>query len=375
MHKTKMKIPRNEMIFTDDTEIQLQQNEDGVESFSMLAYSGKPIKGRAFWGGDLAIDVQGIEFAGKRFPILEQHELEKKIGVSNSRPSIKDHQIVFDKINLLKNETAQEFKSNLNDGFPYQASIGIRPLVIEELAENASAEVNGYKIKGPGAIIRKSTFREASVCVFGADPNTNVSFSDEQETIDVELIKDETNHETEEYSMTVAELKEKHPDLVKQIVDEAVAPKDEGLSNLNAQFESLRGEKSELEAKLAEKDAQITELTKLENQRKAQEVQNQAEAIVDAKLSEHKIPAEMHKKVKKQISHLDFISDDSTLDTAKFTEAVEVEVKDWAETLGKFVESADHKVMGFGGNDRENFSDEGVDEDVDRLFKYVQVQK
>ncbi len=373
-----MKIPKNEMYFTDDAEIQLSKSEDGKETFGMLAYSGKVIKGRSFWG-DLSIDVSGIKFKGKRFPILEQHELGRKIGVSNAPPKIKDNQVVFDKINLLKNEVAQEFKSNLDEGFPYQASIGIKPLVIEELMDDQTAEVNGYKMKGPGSIIRKSEFKEASVCVFGADPNTSL-FSDTEESMSIELIsnKPEQNKETEleEKSMTFEELKEKYPDLHKEIGDK-FAEKDSKLEELSTKLANVAKEKEDFEKEteklsesLKETETRMNKLEKAEALRKAQDLKNQADKIVDEKLSEYNIPARLHTKVKKQFNHEQFIDENEAFDNVKFSEIVDAEVKDWSETLSEFKQS-DEKVMGFSGSDsHEKFSD-NTDDDADRLLGYV----
>lgn len=179
MHKKEFKksIPTKAMVFEEHADVDLSQyNDSGV--ISMTAYSGKIIKNHFFWG-DLAIDVSGIKFSSRRHPILEQHDLMRKIGFSNSKPDISENKLVFDNIKLLSNEVAQEFYKNAKEGFPYQASIRVKPLHIEELGEGVSAEVNGYTMRGPGTIFRSSECKEASVCVFGYDHRTNVTaFSD-----------------------------------------------------------------------------------------------------------------------------------------------------------------------------------------------------
>ncbi len=378
MSKTVMKIPKSAMYFTEeDADVQLSKTEDGKEAFSLLAYSGKIIKGFSFWG-DLAIDVSGIQFNGKRHPILEQHDLDKKIGVSNKKPSIENNQVFFDKVSLLSNSIAQEFKSNLDDGFPYQSSLGIRPLVVEELADDQTAEVNGYKMKGPGTIIRKCNFKEASICVFGADPNTNVaSLSDEAEDVSVEVIKKE-KEKMEEKSMTLKELQEKYPEIFAQIQKES-SDKDAKIQELTDKVTEVEKEKAELEKEkqdLSEQNTKSNErlekLEKSESLRKEKDIQQQASSIVSEKLNAHKIPVRLHEKIKKQIKHEEFVNDTQEFDSVKFTESVDVEVKDWAETLGEFTKP--DRVQGMtGGGDRENFSDEESTEVSDRMLGYVKV--
>lgn len=381
MSKRLMKIPKKAMYFAeDDADMHLARDEDGRESFSMLAYSGKIIKGYSFWG-DLAVDVSGIQFNGKRFPILEQHELDKKIGVSNKKPTIESG-VFFEKINLLNNPVAQEFRSNLDGEFPYQASLGIHPLAIEELSDGETAEVNGYKMKGPGTIIRKSRFKEASVCVFGADPNTKIaSLSEEEEEVLVELVEKTTNetkemNKTEEKSMTLKELQEKYPELYAEI-QRQLSEKEAKIQELSDKMTEVENKRKELESEntaLSDENQinaqRIEKLEKLEDLRREKDIKNQADGIVSAKLSENNIPVRLHEKIRKQLDHNEYVSEENVLDSAKFTEQVDAEIKDWKETLGEFTVKKD-TVLGMSGGDRTDFSEQNSDDDASRLLNYV----
>ena len=381
MSKRLMKIPKKAMYFAeDDADMHLARDEDGRESFSMLAYSGKIIKGYSFWG-DLAVDVSGIQFNGKRFPILEQHELDKKIGVSNKKPTIESG-VFFEKINLLNNPVAQEFRSNLDGEFPYQASLGIHPLAIEELSDGETAEVNGYKMKGPGTIIRKSRFKEASVCVFGADPNTKIaSLSEEEEEVLVELVEKTTNetkemNKTEEKSMTLKELQEKYPELYAEI-QRQLSEKEAKIQELSDKMTEVENKRKELESEntaLSDENQinvqRIEKLEKLEDLRREKDIKNQADGIVSAKLSENNIPVRLHEKIRKQLDHNMCVSEENVFDSAKFTEQVDAEIKDWKETLGEFTVKKD-TVLGMSGGDRTDFSEQNSDDDASRLLNYV----
>lgn len=393
MSLTKKKIPKKGMYFTeDDVDIQLAagENED-PNVVSMTAYSGTILKGHWLWG-DLAIDVEGIQFSKKRIPILEQHDLSRKVGVSNFKPKTDSGKVEFEKINLLSNETAQEFKQNLDDGFPYQASMGLRPLVIEELSEDQTAEVNGVKMKGPGTIFRKSQFKEASVCVFGFDEDTGVSsLSDEMEEFDVEILNlsdDSSNNgennipnNTEGDNMTLEQLKEQYPDLYREI-EGKFTEKDNKINDLNTQVtnltqerDNLKGETQNLSDSVKQYEDRVNKLEKAEELRRAKDLQAQADQIVSNKLSEHKIPTRLHDKVRRHIDHNEFVDDNSKLDVEKFTEKAEAEVKDWAETLSDISQS-NQTVLGFGGGERTSEADnkdQQAEQLANQMLSYVGV--
>lgn len=364
--KTTKRIPKKGMYFTEDVDIQLSGSGEGEElAFSMNAYSGKILKGHWLWG-DLAIDVQGVQFDRKRIPILEQHDLHRKVGVSNSKPKTDENSIFFEKINLLSNETAKEFRQNLDDGFPYQASVGLRPLLIEEVAEGETAEVNGLKMKGPGTIFRKSKFKEASVCVFGFDDSTSVSsLSDANEEFDVDVVLSDnsSNNYQEGNNMTLEQLKEQYPDLYKEIQDKftekdnKITELNDQVTNLTKERDDLKGETQNLSDSVKQYEDRVKKLEKAEELRRARDLQAQADQIVSNKLAEHKIPARLHDKIRKHIDHNEFVDDNSKLDTEKFTEKAEAEIKDWAETLSD-VTSSSQTVLGLGGGDRQTQADE-----------------
>ena len=193
------RIPEKAFIFDeqdDGNRINLTKSEDSP-IMEMEAYSGGIIRNHFIWD-KLAIDVSGIRFGKPPYPILEQHDSDRKIGVANKKPDISDNKVKFSGIQVLNNEDAQEFYNNSKEGFPYQASVKIIGSKLEELAEGEKAEVNGYTLEGPGVIFRESQFKEASVCVFGADPKTSAQAFDEDNDnmYEVELVGgEEEEHE------------------------------------------------------------------------------------------------------------------------------------------------------------------------------------
>lgn len=369
--KHSMKVPSSAMCFSEEANINLSEpDDDGKQAFSMEAYSGKIIKGHSFWG-DLAIDVSGIQFNQKRIPILEDHMWNWKLGVSNSKPSIENNRIAFDKVNLLSNEKAQEFKQNLDDGFPYQASISIRPTKVEELEEGASTEVNGYTMKGPGKVIRQSIFREASACVFGADHRTSVSsLSDTDEDVEVEKvslkapgestterkkIKKTDNGGIYMYDELLKKVQEENPDLydtIKELADKGakLADLEQQVKDLAQERDNLKKEKEDLSEVNKENQDRIAKLEKAETIRKEKDLKDQASAIVDQKLNDSELPARLHKRIKGYIDHNDFVDENDGFKEEDFSAHVDTEIESWKTDL-KELESKDGVVLGLSGSE------------------------
>ena len=56
--------------------------------FEMVAYSGQVIENHFAWG-NLLIDLSGLRFERSRYPVLEDHNTDKKLGFSG-KPGIKE---------------------------------------------------------------------------------------------------------------------------------------------------------------------------------------------------------------------------------------------------------------------------------------------
>jgi len=227
--KMEKQVPKGALRFVDEGHgchayVDFVEGEEKAPKLSMVGYSGKVIKGHWYWG-DLAIDLQGMQFEGSKFPILENHDTDRKIGFMG-KPVIDDQGrlVAPDNAKLLETEAAQEFVKLSRDGFPYQSSISAKPIAVERLEQGASAEVNGFTMKGPGTIWRQSKFREMSCCVFGWDNKTTASaFSKEpvdiqfdEKVINAESLSDNNkpilNRREVKKIMNLEELKEQHPE-------------------------------------------------------------------------------------------------------------------------------------------------------------------
>jgi hypothetical protein len=86
----------------------------------------------------------------------------------------------------------------LNDGgVPFEASIYFADdVVVEYVAENQVAQVNGGTFEGPGLIFREWTLRGVAVCPYGQDPHTESAFkrADNETTFKITYLESNMAH-------------------------------------------------------------------------------------------------------------------------------------------------------------------------------------
>lgn len=311
-----------------------QEGEAG--NVDILAYSGKPITGHWYWGGNgLVIDVEGARFNKKFYPILEQHDIGRKIGFSG-KPATDNNELRISQINFLDSEPANEFINFSKQGFPYQASISVRPIRIEELEEGSSVDVNGFTFKGPGYIFREWEYRETSVCVFGADDRTkSKAFEDNGEIIEVAVTnlskQDEQKKEMEEEEiMDLKELKEKDPEGYASLMADAVKVAEASFEQkLAVQVGTFTDQIQALQAELTEeKTSRQAEREKMEAIQREKEIKFEADKIMTAKLSASDLPERLYDKVKKLVNYSKFVAEEK-LDVSTFEAAIDAEIADW----------------------------------------------
>jgi len=368
MIKEKVQVSKGAMQLVDDTcsaTVKFLES-DGAKTpqLEMTAYSGGIIKGHWYWG-DLAIDLEGMSFPKKKFPLLEDHDTSKKIGYIK-KLSIENNQLTVVEATFL--DTSQ--------GFPYEASIYARPSQIQQLQENETADVNGFTMKGPGTIWRKSIFKESSVCTFGYDSNTKSAAMAEAEelTIDYsEHLGSKTNFTEEEEgkNMDYLKFKQEHPEEAKKFaaeVEAAIAVKFAAeKAELEAKLAASADENSKLTAAQEGTVARLAALEKAECIRAEQNLKYSADAIFADKFKEAQLPDRLSAKIRSLVSHDKFVAN-GTLDTDAFGNAVDAELKDWADS--------GVSVMGFStsskSNDEPNSADKLSADTASRMLKHIQ---
>jgi hypothetical protein len=366
---TTQKIPKGALRFVEPgCHAYLEFADDGKgeqkpSRINMVGYSGGVIKDH-WWWGNLSIDLAGMEFSQKRYPILENHNDSLKIA-HMSKPEIKDGKLMApEDTQFVDTPAAQEFIKLSKDGFPYQSSISAKPTVVERVEEGAFSEVNGYKFKGPGSIWRKSTFREMSVCVFGWDSKTSASAFSHDVTEDVEYteervsLSDQKTNEGEEVKevMDLKELREKHPNLFTEIIE---LGKQGAVDALSTSIKSLTDSVAAMATSLkkVEEDNQ-----KLSQELKDKELTNEVDLICSEKLSSSNIPKSLHKKVRDLVPHSKFMKD-GVLDREAFGKALDSEIVFW----GKLKLSDSQEALGLGSTGNEIGAEDAAKQNKETL--------
>lgn len=371
-----VKVPTQALNLTEGEEAEFQFSEVDLEDgkkdqklAKMTAYSGKTIYGHWLWG-DLTIDVSGLENRKNKIPILEQHDVMRKIGFSKA-PDLSQNKVELGDIQLLNTEAANEFSENSKAGFPYEASISAFPSVIEYVEEGETREVNGFSVKGPHTIFRKSQLKEASVAVFGWDHRTKSAAlsedsGDEFVELDTEVVGkypgDNTNqnHFTEEdSSMNLDELKTKHPELYKQVLEEGKSGAQASFSQEN---QALMDELKSFKDMATQMQSTITALSEDQKKQKIElaekNVKDEVDKIQATCLKETDIPEELHQKI--SIDHTNFVQKDEngvpSLKSSEFTEHAKAELKVWDDQFKKIKKESQKSIMGL------SFSEEQKDE-------------
>lgn len=192
--------------------------EESSGDFEINAYTGAVVDR---WWGKLAIEVSGIK-SKVQMPILLGHDISKIVGYSISTKKDKDFRVVG-KFSSVTDE-AQRVKGLADEGFPWQASIGVRPIKILSLDDKADAIVNGEKLKGPAEIWLESEVVETSFVPLGADDRTGVSRFSKFEEVQAPTGAEHKHHEEDlnDMDITLEVLAKDAPELLASIKADAL---------------------------------------------------------------------------------------------------------------------------------------------------------
>ena len=207
--------------------VNFAKKDEAISGFDIDAYTGAAV---TRWWGKLVVDVSGI-LSKQNMPIFKNHDSNQIVGYSTS--TSKDSSFRVQGVFSKKTDAAREVIDLAGEGFPWQASIGVMPKTIMEIKEGASMSVNGVDIAGPAEVWSESEVYETSFVPLGADSNTSVAvFSEVEDPASQRptvATKQQMEPDMDLKELALAELKEKRPDLVALIKDEATAGHKEAL--------------------------------------------------------------------------------------------------------------------------------------------------
>lgn len=221
---------------------QTPEDKGKPRPFMITALTSKVID--RFWE-KVFIDVKGIETKPK-FPAFLNHDREKIVG-TGLKKSIdnKSNLLLFGNFSK-KTEASQEVQDLADEGFPWQASVGILPIEIKRLYdEKETAKINGQKLSGPLTIYSKSKVQEVSFTPLGSDDDT-AAIALNQERFFGETTNIYNGGIDEMGEMTACEFKEKFPNLFKEVFQSGFdsAPKVQELSQGEIDPGALKAEQT-----------------------------------------------------------------------------------------------------------------------------------
>jgi len=163
--------------FQEGSQVQFEKQDDGgLPKFSMLGYSGKAMP-TPF--GKIVIDLAGMKPRSKTTPVFQHHDRERIVGHSENLTI--DTKVALQGIVSGVGEAAVEVQQTSANGFPWQSSVGVDVLKLEDMKAGDTEEINGYKVSGPALVLRKTDLSEISFVPLGMDKHTSaaVNFSEE----------------------------------------------------------------------------------------------------------------------------------------------------------------------------------------------------
>lgn len=152
-----------------------ENSTDGskLRKFKLLAYNGGTMN---FWWSEdpVVVDISGLNHLDKSRPILRDHRQDKIVGHSTkiAAGSTIDIEGV---VSGGSSATATEVVELADNGFPWQASIGVLIKSIEYIEAGTEVTVNGQTFMGPVAVVRTGDFKETSFVALGADDETTAA--------------------------------------------------------------------------------------------------------------------------------------------------------------------------------------------------------
>ena len=219
-------IKRKPINLTGPVLFQAAEPDNSVRKFDIQAYTGAVIN---TWYGKLVFDISGMSSRTK-MPVLREHIRDRIVGFGKGSQDGKAFSVSGEFSKYTRD--GLECLALADEGYPWQASVGIRPVKVKTIDEKEDFQVNGKSLKGPAEIWLKSDVGEVSFVSLGADSNTSISvFSESTEEIDVELESlsqpqtagSETGPNKENRPMTKEELMAQAPELAATLKAEGAA--------------------------------------------------------------------------------------------------------------------------------------------------------
>lgn len=205
-----------------------------------VAYAGGVL---SYFGDNIAIDLDSLQFTGKQIPLLHNHDRDRVVGYGHL---MREGNALIVEGEMLSNDHADGIVSAADEGLEWQMSVHIESR--RTLTRNAGDVVNGQAITvDEVTVLADGVIREVSFTPTGVDANTSARIlslslkSDKEQPMNKEL-----EQQVATLSAEKATLAAENEALKQQLAEQATAAKLAQLSALG-----VEGERA---AKLAKAD-------------------------------------------------------------------------------------------------------------------------
>jgi hypothetical protein len=199
-----LKLEKADFEFVGNLDVAAASSEGDKEpQLTLMANTGVPMDLAGF-PYPVVVDMKGARFHKNKTPIIADHKTSNRIGHTTEQLILKagEKSLLGDKkvigpfigargVRSSDMEIAKGIVTDARKGFPFQVSIGAKVLAATFVDEDEEVDVNGKTYEGPIIVATRSSIRELSVTVLGADGNT--------ETIVASRLKKEIDMEFEEF--------------------------------------------------------------------------------------------------------------------------------------------------------------------------------
>lgn len=153
----------------------------GPRRFTMLAYAGGKLKVSQY-PFPIVVDLAGLEFRTPQLPTYFGHsdgsDASRLVGHSD-RHDVSGGRLIVAGAMSAANDKAREVVATHDNGYQWQASIGVLPsrAHLQEIRAGDRVTVNGRQFTGPIIVARKSVLCHVAILPEGADKDTQVSIA------------------------------------------------------------------------------------------------------------------------------------------------------------------------------------------------------
>jgi hypothetical protein len=159
-----------------------KKDDKEKRTFKMTGYAGSVMDSGM---GKIVIDLAGMKFRNEVTPIFQHHDSRRIVG--HATPEVVDGKLELNGVISGTEEAAQEVINTSDNGFPWQASVGISIFDVNQVKKDDEVEVNGMKLNGPIVVLSDTELFETSFVPLGRDSQTSAVVLSED--FDLELFQ------------------------------------------------------------------------------------------------------------------------------------------------------------------------------------------